>query len=378
MRPWWQRSPAAVIFLSSILALRWSLAMKSRLALVTLLAAVFVSSTAWSYYLRLVSTGESMSEAADKFLATLDETQRKAATFEYDDQRRVAWHFIPLEGDKEREGLKVNQMNEGQRKAALALLETALSEVGYDKATKIMAMENLLLELQKGKSGPIRDAQRYYFCVFGKPDAKGKWGLSVEGHHLSLNFVVEDGEVTSNTPAAFAANPATVMTDYPGTHGFKKGTRLLAKEETLAFDLLASLTPEQKKTAIIAADDPGEVRSPGTPQPPTDAAVGIGAGDLTSEQQKILISLLDAYLDNFPADVARERKIAIDRAGTDKVHFAWAGAEKPGIGHYYRIQGPTFLIEFVNDQADAAGNPANHIHSVWRDMQGDFAVPIGK
>lgn len=353
---------------------------KSRLAIAALLAAVFVSSTAWSYYLRLVTTGESMSEAAEKFLATLDETQRKAATFDYDDPRRVDWHFIPLPlGDKpEREGLKVNQMNEGQRKAALALLETALSEAGYDKATKIMAMENLLFELQKGKSGPIRDAERYYFCIFGKPAAKGKWGLSVEGHHLSLNFVVEDGKVTSNTPAAFAANPATVMADYPGTHDFKKGTRLLAKEETLAFDLLAALTPEQKKTAIIADEDPGEVRSPGTPQPPADAPVGIAADKLTAEQRKILIALLNAYCDNFPAEVAKERKSAIDKAGAEKVHFAWAGAEKPGIGHYYRIQGPTFLIEFVNDQADAAGNPANHIHSVWRDVQGDFAVPLAK
>ncbi len=355
--------------------------MKSRLALAALLAAVFVSSTAWSYYLRLVSTGESMTEEAEKFLATLDQTQRTAATFDYDDPRRVAWHFIPLPlGDKteEREGLKIRQMDETQRKAALALLKSALSEVGYDKATKIMAMENLLAELQKGKSGPIRDAERYYFCVFGKPAADGKWALSVEGHHLSLNFVVEDGKVTSNTPATFAANPATVMADYPGTHGFKKGTRLLAKEETLAFELLASLTPEQKKTAIIASEDPGEVRSPGTPQPPTDAPAGVAAAQLTSEQQKILISLLDAYLDNFPADVAKERKAAIDKAGAEKVHFAWAGAEKPGIGHYYRIQGPTFLIEFVNDQADSAGNPANHIHSMWRDVRGDFAVPIAK
>jgi uncharacterized protein DUF3500 len=350
----------------------------SRLALAALLTAVFISSTAWSYYLRLVSTGESMAEAADKFLSTLDETQRKAATFDYDDPRRVAWHFIPLEGDKEREGLKVNQMNDGQRKAALALLQSALSEVGYEKATKIMAMESLLFELQKGKSGPIRDAQRYYFCIFGKPAPKGKWGLSVEGHHLSLSFVVEDGKVVSNTPAAFAANPATVMADYPGSHGFSKGTRLLAKEETLAFDLLASLTPEQKKAAIIASEDPGEVRSPGSPQPPTDAPAGIAAGDLTDKQQKILTSLLDAYLDNFPADVSKERKSAIDKAGAEKVHFAWAGAEKPGIGHYYRIQGPTFQIEFVNDQADAAGNPANHIHSMWRDARGDFAVPIGK
>lgn len=349
--------------------------MKSRLPFVTVLAVVFIASTAWSYYLRLASTGESMTAAAEKFLATLDDKQRAAASFEFSDERRVAWHFIPLEGEKEREGLKVSQMNEGQRKAAFALLKSALSQSGYDKATQIMDLENLLAELQKGKSGPIRDAERYYFCLFGQPAADGKWGLSVEGHHLSLNFVVDQGQVVSSTPTAYATNPAIVMEDYPGSHGIKKGTRILAKEETLAFDLLASLTPEQKKGAIIAAEDPGEVRAPGEPQPPADGPVGISADKLTGEQRKILISLLDAYCDNFPADVAKGRKAAIDEAGAEKVHFAWAGAEKPGIGHYYRIQGPTFLVEFVNDQNDAAGNPANHIHSVWRDMTGDFAVP---
>ena len=351
---------------------------KSRLGLAALLAAVFVSSTAWSYYLRLASTGESMTEAAEKFLATLDEQHRAAAAFEYNDAKRVAWHFIPLEGDKEREGLKVRQMSEAERKAAHALLKSALSEAGYDKATKIMALENLLAELQKGKVGPIRDAERYYFCVFGKPTSDGKWGLSVEGHHLSLNFVVEKGKVISSTPTVFAANPATVMADYPGTHAIKKGTRVLAKEETLAFELLQSLTPEQRKAAIIAEKAPSEVRAAGEPQPPTDAPAGIAADKLADAQRKTLVALLDAYCDNLPAEVSKARKSAIDKAGAEKVHFAWAGADKPGVGHYYRIQGPTFLIEFVNTQADSAGNPANHIHSLWRDMNGDFAVSIGK
>jgi hypothetical protein len=203
-------------------------------------------------------------------------------------------------------------------------------------------------------------------------------GLSVEGHHLSLNFVVEKGKVISSTPTVFAANPATVMADYPGTHAIKKGTRVLAKEETLALELVQSLTPEQRKTAIIAEKAPSEVRAAGEPQPPTDAAAGIAADKLTDAQRKMLIALLDAYCDNVPAEVSKARKAAIDKAGAEKVHFAWAGADKPGSGHYYRVQGPTFLIEFVNTQADSAGNPANHIHSLWRDMGGDFAVPIGK
>jgi hypothetical protein len=237
-----------------------------------------------------------------------------------------------------------------------------------------MELESLLFELQKGKQGPIRDSDRYYFVVFGEPTADGRWGLSVEGHHLSLNFVVEKGSVISSTPTSLCANPAIVMSD--NVPSIPKGTRVLAKEETLAFDLLASLTVDQRKVAVIAEKAPSEIRAAGEPQPPRDAAEGIAAEKLTGKQRGILQSLIEEYANNLPVDVAKARMEAIDREGIGQVHFAWAGADKPGIGHYYRIQGPTFLIELVNTQMDSAGNPANHIHSVWRDMTGDFALSI--
>ena len=331
------------------------------------------ATAAWSYY-KLAGSGETMGEAATKFLGTLTAEQRAKAALPYDDKRRSAWHFIPLEGDKEREGLKVREMTPEQRKEAFALLKSALSEVGYGKATQIMELETLLFELQKGKAGPIRDSERYYFVVYGAPSSTGRWGLSIEGHHLSLNFVVDKGQVISSTPTAFCANPAVVMNE--NVPSIKKGTRVLAKEETLAFDLLAALTADQKKVAIIADKSPAEVRAAGEPQPPTDAPVGLAAEKMTGEQRSILQSLLDAYCNNLPADVAKHRQESIAKQGLGQVHFAWAGAEKSGIGHYYRLQGPTFLLEFVNTQPDSAGNPANHIHSVWRDMQGDFALPI--
>jgi hypothetical protein len=198
--------------------------------------------------------------------------------------------------------------------------------------------------------------------------------LSIEGHHLSLNFVIDKGNVISSSPTSLCANPALVMGDY--IPSVKRGTRVLAKEETLAFELLASLSPEQKKTAIISDKAPDEIRAAGEPQPPTEAAAGIAAEKLTGEQRSLLQSLIEEYANNLPVDVAKARMEAIDREGLGQVHFAWAGAEKGGIGHYYRIQGPTFLIELVNTQADSAGNPANHIHSVWRDMTGDFALSI--
>lgn len=345
-----------------------------RLLAVSLLMVVALSAASALAYFKLAKSGEVMTEEATKFLAALTPEQRTKATFAYDDPKRVDWHFIPKEGDKEREGLKVREMTDEQRKAAHALLKVVLSEAGYGKVTKIMELESLLAELQKGKQGPIRDSDRYYFAVFGKPTAEGRWGLSIEGHHLSLNFVVEKGNVISSTPTSLCANPAVVMGDY--IPAFKKGTRVLAKEETLAFELLASLTAEQKKTAVIAAEAPSEIRAAGEPQPPKEAAAGIAAEKLTGEQRSTLQSLIEEYANNLPVDVAKARMEAIDREGIGQVHFAWAGAEKAGIGHYYRIQGPTFLIELVNTQADSAGNPANHIHSIWRDMTGDFALSI--
>jgi len=176
----------------------------------------------------------------------------------------------------------------------------------------------------------------------------------------------------STTPSAFGANPAIVKND--NVPSIPKGTRVLAKEETLALELVASLTAEQKKEATLDKV-PSEVANAGKPQPATDLPKGISAEKLTGEQKSTLRSLVEEYANSFPADVAKARMEAIRSGGVEKISFAWAGSAKEGEPRYYSIQGPTFQIEFINAQADSAGNPANHIHSVWRDVRGDFAIP---
>lgn len=318
-------------------------------------------------------SGKQMSLQATAFLSSLSEEQRGKAVMTFEAPERTDWHFIPK---ATRKGLQVREMSEEQRKKAHDLLAACLSKVGYGKAVKIMELENLLKELEKGKTGtPLRDPERYYFTVFGKPADDGKWAVSIEGHHMSLNFVVEKGSITSFSPLALCANPATVMSD--ALPSIKKGLRLLASEEQLAFDLLGSLSAEQKKKAIIADKALTEVRAPGEPQPPQTAPDGIAGKELNEQQRGQLKQLVSAYLANVPQDVADQRLKVID-AGWDSVHFAWAGAEQPGVGHYYKVQGDTFLIEFVNTQPDAAGNIANHIHAVWRSMEGDFGIPLKK
>jgi hypothetical protein len=318
-------------------------------------------------------TAHSMAAAAGDFASTLTEEQRTKTLLPLDSPERPDWHIIPKDT---RKGLQVNEMAESQREAAIGLLKSVVSQIGYRKSTQIMDMERLLKQLEiNRKGGPIRDSTRYYFTLFGNPAPDGKWGLSIEGHHLSLNFTIHGDRVVSSTPQAMAANPAVVRNENPV--GIPLGTRILRMEETLAFELLESLSEDQRKIAIIADKAPKETRTLGVPQPTQEPNVGIAFWKLSEPQKHLLERLVDEYIAAVPDDVAEERRQAIQRTGGwDDVHFSWEGAIHPGIGHYYRIQGKTFLIEFVNTQPDAAGNPANHIHCIWRDIRGDFGAGL--
>lgn len=336
------------------------------------LVVVAVAATAGFRAWKEPTSGAQMTLAAKRFVETLTGPERAQTVLAYDAAQRTDWHYIPKPS---RKGLQVKEMSDSQRKAAFELLKSALGAVGYEKATKVMQLEGILRELEKSRAGgAIRDPERYYFTLFDLPSDRGRWGLSVEGHHLSLNFVVSDNRVVSSTPTFFGANPGVLLADYG--KGFEKGLRVLAGEEQLAFDLLSSLTPEQRKKAIVADLAPNDVRDAGKAYPPTSVAAGLPAGEMSAEQVATLRSLIETYAHNLPEDVAGARLAALDREGIEGVTFAWAGADKPGVGHDYRVQGKSFLIEFNNTQPDAAGNPANHIHSVWHDRKGNFAIPV--
>ncbi len=311
-----------------------------------------------------------MKSFADAFLASLDDDQKALAVVPYDSPKRVAWHFIPM---KERKGLVMREMNDAQKTAARRLVRAALSEAGYDKASKIMMLENVLREMEGEGRTWERDPNKYYLTIFGTPSDTAAWGLSFEGHHISLNFVCRDGRVVDSTPQFFASNPAIVMDDVKGPLG--KGTRVLRDEEELAFKLVNSLSEGQRGKAIIAEEAPKEIRFAGEPQPKVGEPEGIPQGELDAAQKDLLKELVNVYANAVADQVAEQRRALIEEQGWEDVYFAWAGATKPGIGHYYRIRGDGFLIEFVNTQADPAGNPANHIHSVWRDVTGDFDLP---
>jgi len=254
-------------------------------------------------------------------------------------------------------------MKSEQRALAFALIQSGLAGSGFLKATTIMSLEQVLRDLEKG-SGPVRDPELYYVTIFGKPDGPGRWGWRVEGHHLSLNFVIENGQIISATPAFFGANQAEVR------QGPRLGLRTLADREDRALFLLQALDDAQRKIAIYADKAPPEVRSANEPQPSSEPAVGLAASAMNRDQKSMLQAIIDSYAEDMPADVAQAWLEEIAKAGFDNVKFAWAGPGDRSQGHAYRIQGPTFVIEFNNTQ-----NSANHIHSMWRNMLGDFGIP---
>ncbi|MCS7016594.1 MAG: DUF3500 domain-containing protein [Gemmatales bacterium] len=312
-------------------------------------------------------TGLRMTEAAQVFLKSLSPELRQKALFPFDHEERFNWHFVPLEQNRRptRRGVALFELNQTQKDAALRLLQSAVSAEGYQTAVTIMSLEAILHELEQGK-GPTRDPQWYFFTLFGEPSRDGEWGWRVEGHHLSLNFTISKGEVASSTPAFWGANPAVVHS------GPKKGQRTIMEHDDLARELFRSLDEPQRKLAYRPTQFP-EVQARNRAAQ-VAAPVGLPAAQMRPEQKELLRKLLDAYLRKLLPQVAEAEKKRLEAAGFDRIHFAYAGGTETGQPRTYRIQGPTFLVEFLNVQPDSAKNPANHIHSVWRSLPSDFAL----
>ena len=314
------------------------------------------------------TAGTSMVAAAEAFVGTLSGEQKAKAVFPFDSKERFNWNFVPLQ-DKEknptRKGLPLEQMSAEQKKAALALVRAGTSEQGGATAVAVMSLEAILRDQEK-KGAMVRNPEWYFFTVFGTPSKTGAWGWRVEGHHLSLNFTMEGTQVVAATPNFYGANPAVLQT------GPNKGKRILAPTEQLAIDLFKSLDDEQRKVAYRKEPFPEPEQK--SVKPNVGAPVGLAAAKMTEKQREMLKKLIHSYTDRMPPDVAEMELKQVKAGGLDKVHFAFTGETEPGKGRTYRVQGPHFVIEFLNMQADAAGNPANHIHSAWRRIVGDFGT----
>ena len=300
-----------------------------------------------------------MARAALNFWVALSPEQQAKAGFPFDDKERFNWHFIP----RVRKGLTWNEMDSTQQALAHAFLASGLSSRAYQQAETIMSLDQILKEMENGR-GPRRDPGNYAFSVFGTPGAKSTWGCRVEGHHLSLNFTMVDGRAEAG-PVFFGSNPAEVR------QGPRKGLRVLAVEDDLGRELIKSLDQNQQEKAILKIKTPGEIITSNSRKADLGPPAGITYAEMTPAQRKILMALIEYYAYRLRPELADQDLAKIDKAGVDNVHFAWAGSQVPGEGHYYRLHGPSFLVEFDDTQ-----NNANHIHTVWRDSANDFGEDL--
>lgn len=303
------------------------------------------------------ATSQSLAEA---FLRSLDAEQRAKALLPFADVERENWAYTP----GPRKGLSLKAMSESERTSALALLRASVSESGYAKVDAIRTqVEPVLRELEGGNPG--RDSALYYFTFFGEPSAKGRWGWRYEGHHTSLNFTYLDGKLVSTTPQFLGSNPAETKL------GPQKGLRPLAKEEDLGRKLVKSLSEAQRKEAVLADRAPSDLLTTNTRKAAIQENRGIPFHDLGAEQKKLLRELVEEYARVQKPDQEKARLAKIEKDGWNDIRFAWMGGLELGQGHYYRVQGKSFLIEYDNTQ-----NNANHVHAVWRDFEGDFGRDV--
>ena len=326
-------------------------------------AVALAASAGWAGIVATEQSAARMATAAGAFVAALSAAEQQQAVFNFASDERLHWHFIPNEMFP-RKGLALRAMSAAQKDKAHALLKTGLSQQGYLTASAIIQLENVLRAIENSPRF-ARSPLDYHVTVFGTPVPRGRWGWRVEGHHLSLHFAIRDGRVVATSPLFTGANPAEVK------DGPEKGLRVLASLEDAGRAVVDSLSGTERATAVIAGTAPGDIVSANKRDIAPLAPPGIPLGRLTAAKREAVMRLLGAYTSMMAPDLAADRMNRLTAAGLDLVTFAWAGPTARGAKHYYRPQGPTFLVEYDNTQ-----NDGNHIHAVWRDFKGDFGRDV--
>ena len=296
---------------------------------------------------------------AEQFINNLNEQQRAKTVYTLDHNERYNWHFFPK---SDRAGISLNELTEQQKKLAFELLRSCLGVSGYTKTLDIMQLENVLKVEENRSDNEYRNSGKYYITIFGRPHQTNSWGWRFEGHHISFNFSSMNNSLTSGTPGFLGANPAIVRT------GPQKGKQALREETEGGFELLHSLTTGQLESAISKSKVPGEIITFVSRKASIESNEGISYASMTKTQQAIFLKLIQAYIHRYTKLFADDMIRELTAAGLQHIRFVWAGSQQPdGKPYYYRIQGPTIIIEFDNTQGNA-----NHIHSVVRDLKNDF------
>jgi hypothetical protein len=385
------------------------------------MACLLVAGAAVTYF--QAQTVPDLVSATNNFLVSLTPEQTAKVKYPFTHDERMNWWFIP----RERNGLTFKELQPHQARLAFAMVSAALGQSGFQKATTIMSLEDVLRIQESGggggggrgagapgaapgggrgvaaqgpqgpggapgggrgagapgQGGPgggrgaaapggrgagggfNRDPELHYITIFGEPSNTGVWGWRLEGHHMSVNVTMDKGKFVASTPTFFGSNPAEVR------DGPRRGLRALGPEEDLGRALLAALDADQKKVAILPGNAPNDILTGNTKKAEVSAPTGLQGSKMNSKQKDLLLNLIREYAERNAAEASADTLNAIKKAGLDNVYFAWMGTETRGQAHYYRVQSPVFLIEYDNTQ-----NNANHIHSVWRDLRNDWGIDV--
>jgi hypothetical protein len=313
-----------------------------------------------SLFFQLSVFGQESVLFANRFIATLNDVQKAETMFPFDVEERYNFHFVPMK----RRGITFNEMNTQQSTLALDLLKSCLGEDSFKKTKEIMQLEVVLKELENRKpEDNYRDPGNYHFTIFGNPSSNSIWGWRFEGHHISFNFSFNKKMLVSGTPGFMGSNPAIVL------NGPMAGKQVLKDESDKGFSLIQSLNEMQLKKAIIDTVAFKDILTFDKRKALLGEPEGIKYSELSKIQQSLMLQLIRVYLHRYRHDFAEKMMKDIQKEGLDNIWFAWAGYTRPeiGKGSYYRVQGPTLVIEYDNTQ-----NNANHVHSVVRDLKNDF------
>ncbi len=306
-------------------------------------------------------TAQDLVTKANAFISTLNDAQKAQTLYPFDTAERYRFMYVPL---NDRKGISMNELNATQQTAVFNLLKASLADETVKKVKAIMLLDNVLKELEHRKADDhYRDPGKYFLTIFGIPSATTIWGWRFEGHHIAFHFSANKKELVAGTPSFLGSNPAIVL------EGPQKGEEVLKDETEKGFALLHALTDTELKKAVIDSVAPGEILTAASRTAMIEHPAGIRYSELSPAHQQLMLQLLGLYVHRYTKLFADNMLKQIQAAGLENLWFTWAGYTEHVLGrpYYYRIQGPTIIIEYDNSQ-----NNANHIHTVIRDLKNDF------
>jgi len=318
-----------------------------------------------------------MTETAQELLKNLSKPQIQQILYKFEDNaNRTYWTNAPVDSQS-RNGLPIGRLSLAQRVLLHKLLISSTSTQGYHKLWGAVRGDDALKtegdnrELNSEKffnKNQSLGAINYWLSFYGDPRIQNSWGYMITGHHLAANFTIVDGKSTF-LPMFYGSDPAHISTGAHAGHVF------LPQERNRGAELLNSLNSKQKKVAIVSADIPSNKFGPKDFMGPgkkdsNPAFRGLAMSQMNPAQRKLLWVLIEEYVGNADFDVAETQLHKIRKDGEDNLYFMWMGAEDASGRIFYRVHGPSILIDFVDQRTGFDWN--THPHTIVRDPSNDY------